>query len=91
MKISKIEKTIPSLQIATWQSIYKQPQKWFNNSVDIILMDECFSGDTQISTPTGYKSIAHLSKGDLIKNINSAGDIKTDEIVEVFENLNISN
>ena len=29
-----------SLCLATWQSIYKQPSKWFNDKVDVILGDE---------------------------------------------------
>ncbi len=29
-----------SLCVCTWQSIYKQPSKWFNDNVDVILADE---------------------------------------------------
>jgi superfamily II DNA or RNA helicase len=28
------------LILATWQSVYKQPQSWFNNSIDVIFGDE---------------------------------------------------
>jgi len=51
-----------SLLICTWQSIYKQPAKWFNQGVDVILMDEvhqgkadCIKGIFEKSTEVKYR------------------------------------
>jgi len=35
---------------------------------DIILQDECFDGDTLISTPGGFKKISLVKKGDVVYN-----------------------
>ena len=29
------------LILSSWQSIYKQPQKWYNDNIDVIMADEC--------------------------------------------------
>ena len=78
------------LILSTWQSIYKQPAKFFNDNVDVLCGDECFSADTKISTPFGWKSIAHVCKGDLINNIDNNGNLKQDIVVETFRNLKTS-
>ena len=51
-----------SLVIATWQSIHRQPSKWFNDGVDVILMDEvhmakadCVKGIFEKATEVKYR------------------------------------
>ena len=39
MKVIKVDITEPSVKIATWQSIYKQPKQWFSQ-FDVIFGDE---------------------------------------------------
>lgn len=75
-----------SLIISTWQSIYKQPSTWLNK-LDVILGDECFSGDTKVLTIDGWKSISHLANADVIYNINTDGEVKLDTVINVHKNL----
>jgi superfamily II DNA or RNA helicase len=50
------------LLLCTWQSIYKQPAKWFNDSVDVIMGDEihvfkadCVKGIFEKATSVKYR------------------------------------
>lgn len=40
------------------------------NPPDLILVDECFPGDTRVATPDGYKKISTLAIGDLVSSYN---------------------
>ena len=79
--------------ISTWQSLLPiakdkndDPREFFD-SFDAVVVDECFSGDTKVLTPEGWKEIQHLTKGDFILNNDSEGNIKRDEVVKLHENL----
>ena len=60
------------LQIASVQTIAKR-QFW--PKMDVLVVDECFPGDTLISTPYGPKEIRTLHSGGLIYNAMGVGRI----------------
>jgi superfamily II DNA or RNA helicase len=62
-------------QIASIQTIAKRN---FWPQVDVLVVDECFPGDTLISTPDGLKEIRTLHSGELI--YNSLGVAKIDSV-----------
>lgn len=65
-------------QIASVQTLARR--QW--PDVDVIIVDECFPGDTLIDTPRGKSRIDTLNKGDLI--YNSCGEA---QIVSVFSKV----
>lgn len=42
-------------------------------AVDLLIVDECFPGDTLISTPTGHKQISVVRCGDTVYNSSGVG------------------
>lgn len=60
------------LQIASAQTIAKR-NYW--PAVDVLVVDECFPGDTLISTPYGPRKISTLKSGGLIYNAMGVGRI----------------
>lgn len=42
---------------------------------DLIIIDECFSGDTLISTPNGKKKINEVRNGDIVYNATGTGEV----------------
>jgi len=75
------------ITIGTWQSICKRGPE-FMSQFGMLLVDECFSGDTKISTPTGYCNIKDLKAGDKVYSTNEeTGDIIVDEVVKLHKNL----
>lgn len=56
-------------------SIVKDWEKF--GKVDFIIVDECFSGDTLISTPNGFKRIDQVSIGDVVYNAIGTGIVKS--------------
>jgi len=60
------------LQIASVQTIAKRAY-W--PQVDVLVVDECFPGDTLIATPLGYREIRTLHSGGLIYNAMGVGRI----------------
>jgi intein/homing endonuclease len=60
----------------------------FFDGVIAIIIDECFDGDTEISTPSGKIKIKDLIPGDKIINLCEETKIyKEDTIVKVHRNL----
>lgn len=43
--------------------------------VDLLIVDECFTSDTMISTPSGEKPIAKMRLGDIVYNATGKGEI----------------
>jgi len=89
--------------ICTWQSLNSlmksskgdldgnMPAATIDDFVDgvvCVMVDECFSGDTLITTPTSKIPIQDLQPGDLIVNFcEETRTYKHDEVVQVFRNL----
>lgn len=84
--------------ICTWQSLNILDKKSFDNSiltlaefldgVSAIIIDECFHGDTLITTPSGKIPIKDLKTGDKIINLcEKTKKYKEDIVVKVHKNL----
>lgn len=88
--------------ICTWQSLNVLDKKHVDNSEALsvaefaegvvgIIVDECFSGDTLITTPLGKVAIKDLQEGDTIINLCEATNTyKEDTVVKVHKNLTVS-
>ena len=86
--------------ICTWQSLNILDKKSKNNEQDIItltefladvktvIVDECFSGDSLVLTPSGYVAIKDIKEGDLVINYSEdTKTFKTDTVVKQHINL----
>jgi hypothetical protein len=85
--------------ICTWQSLnimLKQTQNSeatveigdFVAGVVCVIVDECFSGDSRVLTPTGYVPIKNILPGDKIINYSEDSQIfKVDTVVKQHKNL----
>ena len=57
--------------------------------IDLIMVDECFTGDTLVSTPSGQKRIDQVRCGDILYNLAGCGEVESishrqaDEVYEV--------
>jgi len=88
--------------ICTWQSLNILDKKSKNNNHDIVtlaeflndvkavIVDECFSGDSKVLTPDGYKPIKDIVPGDKVINYSEEStDFKTDVVIK--QHINLSN
>jgi len=87
--------------ICTWQSLNildKKSKNWDNDyaltlsgfldDVNTVIVDECFSGDTMITTPTGKTQIKDLKIGDKVINLCEKHNVfKEDTIIKIHKNL----
>lgn len=85
--------------ICTWQSLNILDKRHKNGesslslddflgNINCILVDECFSGDTLITTPTGKVPIKDLKAGDKVINLcEKTKQYKEDIIVKIHKNL----
>lgn len=84
--------------ICTWQSLNVLDKKSYDEDAlslaefcegtNAVIVDECFDGDTVISTPTGTKLIKELTVGDKVINLcETTKQYKEDTIVKVHKNL----
>ena len=55
---------------------YESLQKHTGESFDFILLDECFRGDTEILTNSGYKQFKDLTEEDLVAQFTQEGNIE---------------
>jgi len=77
--------------VGTWQSIVKRGPE-FMEQFGMLLVDECFKGNTPIKTPNGYTQIKNLKPGDIIYSMNEdTGEIIEDKVIKLHENLLKSN
>lgn len=75
------------IYISTWQSLQDMPQEYFHQ-FGYLMVDECFSGDTLVSTIDGEKRIDHIVSGDVVLTLNeSTGQKQNKEVVHVHNNL----
>lgn len=47
---------------------------------DLVIIDECFSGETLISTPSGHKKINEVSSGDIVYNAVGTGVVSSTSV-----------
>jgi len=85
--------------ICTWQSLNILDKKnkagtsvlslaEFLEDVSTVIIDECFDGDTLITTPTGKIAIKNLAVGDTVINLcEKTNTYKEDVIVNIHKNL----
>jgi intein/homing endonuclease len=85
--------------ICTWQSLNILDKKHkdgsavlslaeFLDEVRTIIVDECFAGDTLITTPNGQVPIKDLKAGDKVINLcEKTKQYKEDTVVKVHKNL----
>lgn len=65
------------------QSVWKQA--YALQRVDVILIDECFTGDTLVSTPSGPRRIDKVSCGDIVYNQCGMGTVEAVSIKAATE------
>jgi len=76
--------------ISTYQSLAKMPKKYFDY-IGAVIVDECFSGESKVLTPSGYKPIKDIQIGDEVINYNEdTKEFKTDLVVNTYKNLSKS-
>jgi hypothetical protein len=85
--------------ICTWQSLGNMLKKTkadeaevpfqdFIEGVVCVIVDECFSSDSRVLTPSGYISIKDIKEGDLVINYSETDQkFKTDTVVKQHINL----
>jgi len=62
------------ITFASIQSIYNKAHN-LNRAPEVILIDECFAGDTLINTNSGPKRIDKVSPGDIVYNATGMGEV----------------
>lgn len=77
--------------IATWQSIYQQPQEWFDQ-FDLVVGDECLDPESKISMSDGsYKMIKDIRIGDEVLTFNELTyEIESKKVKKVHKNISVS-
>jgi len=55
---------------------YESLKKYAGKSFDFLVADECFKGDTEILTNTGYKQFKDLTEEDLVAQFTQEGNIE---------------
>ena len=85
--------------ICTWQSLGNMlkntkageaevPFQDFIDGVVCVIVDECFSSDSRVLTPSGYISIKDIKEGDMVINYSETDKkFKTDTVVKQHINL----
>jgi len=63
------------VELATIQTLRSRMKNRYYAAADVIIVDECFTGDTLISTPTGEKRIDTLRCGDIVYNQTGIGKV----------------
>lgn len=83
LELDKKSKKIPNPEHLDLVSVnYEGVDKWESfireGCFDLLIVDECFTGETLIDTPTGQKRIDNIAVGDLVYNCTGI-----DEVVEI--------
>lgn len=86
----KEKTTDKQIVVSTYHSIYDLPKSFFD-AFDVVIVDECFSGDMRVLTPSGYIKIKDLTPGEKVINYDSKSNtFKEDNIIKVHKNLSLS-
>jgi DNA repair protein RadD len=85
------EKSVGSTTIATIGTIIKRKEKF--NDFDQLIIDECFTGDTLISMPSGKKRIDKVRLGDIVYNAAGIGEVLaiSKKTIKEYYVVNLSN
>ena len=77
--------------ISTWQSIYKENEKYFKD-YRVVIGDECLHPDSMISLPGGKeRKISDLKVGDVVNTYNEkTGVVEEKPILKIHENISIT-
>ena len=60
----------------------------FLEGVVLVMVDECFSGDSKVLTTTGYKAIKDIQQGDKVINYSEpTKEFKVDTVIKQHKNL----
>jgi len=60
----------------------------FLEDVVLVMVDECFSGDSKVLTTTGYKAIKDMQQGDKVINYSeTTKEFKVDTVIKQHKNL----
>jgi hypothetical protein len=79
------------LMISTWQSLQNVENREYFEEIECLIVDECFVGNTKISTEHGYKEIQEIKCGDKVWSVNEeTNERELKEVKKVFENRSIS-
>jgi superfamily II DNA or RNA helicase len=62
--------TNKSVVLATWQGLYTQPQSYFRQ-FNTVVVDECFTPDTEILTNKGFIRFDCLDKSELVAQFDA--------------------
>lgn len=62
---------LPFVEFVTYVSFPKKANVWH-----LIIFDECFRGDTEILTDSGYKQFKYLSESDKVAQFTDEGNIE---------------
>lgn len=71
--------------VATWQSLQNNPK--LMGFFQMVMVDECFTGDSLVRTTNGVKPINEIKIGDKIVSMNELGDFVEDEVNDVYVNM----
>lgn len=76
------------ITIATWQSIQNiEKNDPFFEQFECVIADECFVGDSLVSTEKGHRMIKDLKCGDIILSYNESNDkLEYKPITKIYEN-----
>lgn len=66
----------PTANINICMECYESLKNHCKERWDIVLGDECFRGDTEILTDSGYKQFKDLTENDLVAQFTSEGNIE---------------
>lgn len=91
---------IDSAHKGNWDAdyIYTTPQTLCKHlddleEPDLLIIDECFTGDTLVATPSGYKKIKDIKVGDKVYNATGVGTVLAKTIKHTYatKTLELSN
>lgn len=78
--------------LSTWQSLYTIKDANYFKQFDVVINDECFSGEMEVLTKYGNTKIKDIKIGDIVLNYSEqTKEFKEDIVIDVFENLTKSN
>lgn len=56
--------------------VQEASERSLDSKYKVIILDECFVGETLVSTPSGYKRIEDINVGDKVLNISGVATVK---------------
>lgn len=71
--------------IATIQTLVNIDPELYADQFEVVMCDECFPGNTLISTPNGKKELKNLKNGDIVYSYNRKGELEEKPITHLFK------